>query len=559
MRPRNSPSPVILRPFSSAAAADATEAPAQALAQSLVGYQFLTCLERNALGEVWQVRGPDGRAQRAHFLPPLDESRQDAVYRLEAIKHDGLAGFTLLHTAADQFVLLTNEEGITLRDRYQECWTQGLPGIPRGELLAYLRQVAAALDQAGRQHQLRHLALNPRNIFLADNRAKLTGFGLAHALSEASGPSLALLNPRYAAPELQQNRIGTSSDQYSLALIYAEMATGLHPLRPNNPRSRKDPRKRAETFDLTLVCAAERLALERALETFPSRRFENSSELIRALENSLKQQTEPPRPAPGPLLILPRGADVAFHPRLPCGSLDEFVTELVVLAAGGVQVQQCGRIRYTLEPGRHLEHRCPIDFAGTALVRLEGFRQHWQAETIKHEEGLVLFSVSINPGFWQRLVGKRMGLEIQVQVLPGGRAKAQHSEIAVVIRPFGCKRDEAVALLRDLGPKVLESLHAYLQDCRDQRGNERMLVTRPLRISPIFGGIDVAEPIECFTKDISATGIGFFLPTWLPTTQVYVNMPHSELANMAGLAQIVRKQPVGDGWFEIGASFALSR
>ena len=547
---------MILRPFSSPQPPTIPAAPAQLFTESLADHAFLDCLERNALGEVWRVQTPDGQRKRAHFLAPLPEAKIDALGKLHSITHDGLAPFTLIHTETDQLILLTEEQGMSLRERYQECWTQGMPGIPRGELLAYLRQVAGTLDVVSRQYQIRHLALNPRSIVIVDEKVKLIGVGLAQLLSDVAGPSLATLNPRYSAPEVHQNRLGTTSDQYSLALIYAEMATGLHPLRPQNSRSRKETQKKSGAFDLTLVSAPERLAILRALESFPSRRFESNTEFIRTLEHALKQPGETPHKRPESLLVLPQSAQVSFHPRLPCGSLDEFVTELVHLAAGGTQIQQTGRIRYTLEPGRHLSHRCPIDFAGTALVRLEGFRQHWHAEMVKNEGGLVVFALSVNPGFWQKLIGKRMGLEIQVQLLPANGRRAKHAEISVVIRPFGCDREQAATLLQDMGPKILESVHAYLQDCRDQRGNERLTVSRPLRVSPVFAGSEIAEPIECVTKDISKTGIGFFLPTWLPTTEVYVNMPNSELANMAALAQIVRKQPVGDGWFEVGASFA---
>jgi hypothetical protein len=54
-------------------------------------------------------------------------------------------------------------------------------------------------------------------------------------------------------------------------------------------------------------------------------------------------------------------------------------------------------------------------------------------------------------------------------------------------------------------------------------------------------------------------GIGFYLPKPIATPQVYVNdvsVPDvPELASVAGLAQVVRKKPCGEGWYEIGAAF----
>jgi hypothetical protein len=108
-----------------------------------------------------------------------------------------------------------------------------------------------------------------------------------------------------------------------------------------------------------------------------------------------------------------------------------------------------------------------------------------------------------------------------------------------------------------VGPKILESLHAYLQDCKDQRQNQRLVLNQPLKVSPVFGVDELADPIDCIAKDISPTGIGIFLPQWLPASQIYINLPNSQLASYAGLAQVVRKEIRSDGWYEIGASFAV--
>jgi hypothetical protein len=107
-----------------------------------------------------------------------------------------------------------------------------------------------------------------------------------------------------------------------------------------------------------------------------------------------------------------------------------------------------------------------------------------------------------------------------------------------------------------MGPVVLESLRTHLLAHPEQRSSERWNYRQPLRICPVLGGVELADPIECVTKDISAGGIGFFLRQPLAAPQVYINLPDvHQIATVAGLAQVVRKQPRDNGWYEIGAVF----
>ncbi len=57
----------------------------------------------------------------------------------------------------------------------------------------------------------------------------LEDFGLAPLLWLPSGKPASQLNPRYAAPEVHEPVSSPAADQYSLALIYTEMLTGIYP------------------------------------------------------------------------------------------------------------------------------------------------------------------------------------------------------------------------------------------------------------------------------------------------------------------------------------------
>src|SRR3954462_2703081 len=85
----------------------------------------------------------------------------------------------------------------SLMDRLRACRAQGLPGLPRDELLGYMDEVAGAVDFLnepchpagdGGRVGVQHRDIKPHNIFLVGGSARLADFGLAKVL-ETSGAS----------------------------------------------------------------------------------------------------------------------------------------------------------------------------------------------------------------------------------------------------------------------------------------------------------------------------------------------------------------------------------
>jgi hypothetical protein len=69
----------------------------------------------------------------------------------------------------------------------------------------------------------------------------------------------------------------------------------------------------------------------------------------------------------------------------------------------------------------------------------------------------------------------------------------------------------------------------------------------------------VSEPIECRGKDISLSGIGFYLPHEIPTPQVCINLPTAgEPPFLEVPATLVRARRCADGWYDVGALFRVS-
>jgi hypothetical protein len=529
----------------------------EVLAHALVHCTFLECLERSPLGELWKIRDADDRTRVAFYLRAGEGVGQDwRLDRLRLFAHPDLPGYEIVEADPGRTVLLSEGYDQTLQERFEELWGQHQPGIPRAELLGYLRTAAEALDGVFVENGFQHLGLSPRTLWLKQGRLCLGGFGLIHLLWLPTGRPVTELNERYSAPELYRGHVSRRCDQYSLALIFAELLTGVH---PHDVPARQRRQARGK-LDLHLLSTADQEVLARALHSRPSQRFPSCVALLSALEEApvaplmdrnVLRVTLPP--------VLPAGAagPLFGSPSRPSLTLPQFVRELVALAAGPAQLTDADSIHYRLEPGQNLEHHCAVElFPGAIALKLEGFGHQWDAQRTVVEPERFRFEVDFPAAFWQRLTGQRIGLGIDIQLRPSQRSSARLTEVSVVIRPFGCNRTQANRLLAENGPVLLESVRNYLQACPEQRGQDRLTIRQPLRVSPVLAGQELAPPVECVGKDISTHGIGFYLPHPPCTAQVYINLPQvPQVAAVAGLAHIVRGHPCGDGWYEVGAFF----
>ena len=93
----------------------------------------------------------------------------------------------------------------------------------------------------------------------------------------------------------------------------------------------------------------------------------------------------------------------------------------------------------------------------------------------------------------------------------------------------------------------------------EKRTQDRLLWPHPLRVCPVDANGREGQPIECRGKDISLSGMGFYLPHELDTSEVCIKLPtplHPPALSIP--ATLVRAKRCADGWYEVGALFRLA-
>jgi serine/threonine protein kinase len=538
--------------------APSAESPSSGL-PSLAEYQVLEVLSQGPLGEVRRIQTPEGRRRLARFLPRLDAenapTEEDLVARLTTLQHPALPETELHRGPGGEIILLTDVQAPTLRERFQECTARGLPGIPRAELLDYLRAAAVSLDALHARHGLQHLGLNPRTLLVRDGRVWLADFGLIQLLWLPRGYSAAPLNGRFSDPRFDQHGVYRAADVYSLALIYVEMLLGMspRPIRGRSGRHRRTPK-----LDLSFLSTRDHEVIARATHDDPGQRFRTCAELIAALEGTAEPavspapQARPCLPCHPPLLPIAvlKGQTVAAEAAVP--ALNVILAELL---ATRETVPTCVAGRPDC-----LERSSLLDTLPAEMVRLKlhVFRQQWGAVRVCREQTGYTFRVQGPQSLWQRCLGQESGLLVSIHLEPLGRRSSRLSRATVRVEaasPGAHNRKQ----LHELGPALLDSALSLLQARPDLRAYQRQPFAEPVRVYPVWPNHELGTAVEGQGRDISRTGIGLLLPQRPEAERLYIHLYTTDsLASLALLTQVVWSRSRTDGRVEVGTALVTA-
>lgn len=266
-------------------------APTLTLPPPLDGYRLIERIGRGGFGEVWRCEAPGGFQKAVKFvfgdLDSDDEGRPaeqelKSLNRVKDVRHPYILTLERYDIIGGQLMVVMELAERNLWDKFRECRMLGQVGIPRAELLAYLSEAAEALDLMNDRYKLQHLDIKPQNLFLVFNHIKVADFGLAKAFEGAVASVTGGVTPVYAAPETFQGEVSRFSDQYSLAIVYQELLTGVRPFNGQNTKQLLLQHLR-EPPDLSALPDHDRSVIARALDKEPNRRWPSCREMVQRL------------------------------------------------------------------------------------------------------------------------------------------------------------------------------------------------------------------------------------------------------------------------------------
>lgn len=249
----------------------------------ILGYQLIERIGSGGFGEVWSAIAPGGLKKAIKIVYGFHDGHRaqaelKALDRVKELRHPFLLSLERIEIHEGQLVVVSELADSCLADRFNEYVADGEPGIPREELLGFIRSSSEALDYLSDEHGLQHLDIKPENLLLTGYHVKVADFGLIKELHGASQSLMSGMTPAYAAPELFDGRPAKSSDQYSLAILYQEMLTGVRPFPGTTPAQLAAQHMHGKP-NLAPLPHSDQSIIAKALSKDPSLRFKNCMEM----------------------------------------------------------------------------------------------------------------------------------------------------------------------------------------------------------------------------------------------------------------------------------------
>ena len=504
-RPQSKPTVPMSRP----APASVAVRPVPTIPAGLLeGYRFLECASNSALMEVWKVQDAKGKKKLVQLLYGVSSSEKqlkEAVQRLRSVHHPALFTPELAQVDKGRLLFLTDSCRETARDRFRQCQARKQPGIARGELIDYLRAAAEVLDYLYQQHGVQHLNLSPRNLILDNGWLQIAEFGYAQLLWLPEGQDVAKRDAtRYAAPELFGKDRPRGCDQYSLALIYAEMLTGVHPFGGQSPEVYAARRTLPE---LARMPELDREVITRALHPNPAERWSSCTEMLLALEGTSPELNQMLLDRPdsfATLLENCRGSKKSsVYTGISPTALNQVIAEIINSAGGNIGVpampptldgDDAGTLVHTFQAGLPL---------GTARGKLEEYGRELGVRVCRQDDNGCVLHLQLSASFWQQWLGREPALEIDVRLARVNPMSATPIEVTARVRALRCSVKQGRDLLEKTGTDLIDALQKHMLVNSEKRVQDRLLWPHAVTVIPLQPGGARDEPMGgiCRGKD----------------------------------------------------------
>ncbi|HEX6862734.1 MAG TPA: serine/threonine-protein kinase, partial [Thermoanaerobaculia bacterium] len=258
-------------------------------------YEIVDEIGKGAMGVVYLARDPlIGRlvALKTFRIGYSVRDQELEQFRIRFMREAQSAGIlshpniVTIHDVVEQteeglaFIAMEYVRGTTLKALLQSDQPMSLQFVV--DLVA---QIAEALDYA-HAHRVIHRDVKPANILItADNRVKITDFGIARLdTSNLTQEGQLLGTPNYMAPEqIQGKEIDHRADLFALGVVLYEMLTRHKPFQGENltvvsHRIVYDHFTPPKEYARDLPPGVEQV-LDRALEKDPNRRYQRAKDM----------------------------------------------------------------------------------------------------------------------------------------------------------------------------------------------------------------------------------------------------------------------------------------
>ena len=253
----------------------------------ILGYKLTRKIGSGGYGDVWEADAPGGLKKALKVVFGYHDERRaqselKALDRIKQARHPFLLSLERIEIYNSQLIVVSELADKSLSDLANEYRLKNGEGIPRDELIGYMKETADALDYLNNEFQLQHLDIKPENILLVSGHAKVADFGLVKEIKEHAQSLMSGMTPAYAAPELFDGQPGPASDQYSLAVVYQEMLTTQRPFSGSTTAQLAVQHMHGKP-DLRLLPIGDQPVVSKALAKSPQQRYESCREMVEQL------------------------------------------------------------------------------------------------------------------------------------------------------------------------------------------------------------------------------------------------------------------------------------
>jgi tRNA A-37 threonylcarbamoyl transferase component Bud32 len=270
-------------------------------------YEIVDEIGKGAMGIVYLARDPlIGRlvALKTFRIGYSIKDQEMEQFRIRFMREAQSAGIlTHPNIVTIHDVVEGSDEGLAfiameyVRGTNLKLMLQGEQPLTLRGVLDIIAQVGEALDYA-HANRVIHRDVKPANILItAENRVKITDFGIARLDSSNLTQEGQLLGtPNYMAPEqIQGKEVDSRADLFSLGVVLYEMLTRHKPFQGENltvvsHRIVYDHFTPLREYARDLPPGVDRI-LGRALEKDPARRYQRAKEMVDALRQIVEANT----------------------------------------------------------------------------------------------------------------------------------------------------------------------------------------------------------------------------------------------------------------------------